>query len=652
MMTLSSEFLEKPKYFKEISLFSGEKLDIADPKAMRALLALMDMSAVLGGAAAHWGGPSAFVEIHSALFALMFRKSKRWFDYFHLINDAGHCENSLYALKASYNYAGLKIEDLKKFRSLDSFLTGHGEHHLFPKGVYLSNGPLGSTIAQAQGLAIGDRVNKKSRTTILLVSDGALMEGEAREALASIPGFSKKNLMNPFLMIVSDNNTKLSGRIDQDSFSMKNTLSSLENLGWTVLTLNNPHSLIETAQLMEQALLQAKTKSPVAVLAQTVKGYGVGKTQESASGGHGFPLKNPQELKSFLKEIYQDEKIPEEFIKWSEELVQKADKKTTAQKKAPEEKAQEGISRALIKKKEEGFPIVSVTSDLPGSTGVMGFRNKFPKDSFDVGVAEANMFSLASGLSKEGFIPVVDTFAQFGVSKGSLPLFMAVLSKAPVIAVLSHIGFQDAADGASHQCLTYLAQTGSLPHTFIYTLSSSTEAQALMEQAIERFQKEKSNFIFFLGREKYPPSFYNKPYKLGKAQVVFSKISKQKKSCTLIAGGTLLREALQAAEKLVQENWDIIVIHPSIINHPDIETIQSCLNQTQGHVLTIEDHQIKGGMGSFIAHALCLKKIPFRIHSLGVKGKFGRSAYQALDLYRLHGLDSVSITQAVKSHFS
>lgn len=651
MTALSSEFLTKPKYFKEISLSSGEKLNVSDPKAVRALLALMDMSAVLGGAAAHWGGPSAFAEIHSALFALMFRKSKNWFDYFHLINDAGHCENGLYALKANYNYAGLKIEDLKKFRSLDSFLTGHGEHHLFPKGVYLSNGPLGSTIAQAQGLAVADQMNKKDRTTILLVSDGALMEGEAREALASIPGFSKKNLMNPFLMIVSNNNTKLSGRIDRDSFSMKNTLSSLEKLGWTVLALNNPHNLTETAHFMEKVLLQVKTKSPTAVLAQTVKGYGVGKTQESASGGHGFPLKNPQELKSFLEEIYQDEKIPEEFIKWSEELVQKADKKTIVAKKNPEEKVQEGISRALIKKKEEGFPLVSVTSDLPGSTGVMSFRKKFPKDSFDVGVAEANMFSLAGGLSKEGFIPVVDTFAQFGVSKGSLPLFMSVLSKAPVIAVLSHAGFQDAADGASHQCLTYFAQTGSLPNTFIYTLSSSEEAQALMEQAIERFRKEKSNFIFFLGREKYPPSFYSKPYELGKAQIVFSKISKQKKTCTLIAGGALLKEALKAGERLVQEGWGIIVIHPSIINNPDVKTIKACLSQTQGCLLTIEDHQIKGGMASFIAHALCLNKVPFHIHSLGVKGKFGRSAYRALDLYRLHGLDSVSIVQAVKSHF-
>ena len=101
----------------------------------------------------------------------------------------------------------------------------------------------------------------------------------------------------------------------------------------------------------------------------------------------------------------------------------------------------------------------------------------------------------------------------------------------------------------------------------------------------------------------------------------------------------------------MKENWDIILIHPSIINVPDTETIKSCLHQTQGRVLTVEDHQLKGGMGSFIAHALCLEKVPFQMHSLGVQGKFGRSAYKAVDLYHLHGLDSAGIVQAVKSYF-
>ena len=660
MHTLSSDMLETPRYSVTLSLSNGETLCLADPKATRAMLALMNMEAVMGGAACHWGGPSAFLEITTALMGCIFHQSKKqsqlWHDLYHIINDAGHCENGLYALKTNYGYAGLTIEDLKKFRSISSVLTGHGEAHLFPKGVYLSNGPLGSTMAQAQGLCLADRLQEKTRTTIVLASDGAFMEGETKEALAAIPGWAKKQYLNPFILIVSDNNTKLSGRIDKDSFSMEPTFNSLTSLGWQMLTLKNPHHLQDTVECISKALQMVSATKPILLRAKTIKGYGNQQTEQSDSGGHGFPLKTPIELKDFLNEIYQNQPLPSELTQWAEEILQKWNKKQSLKSQSqsmPYVKVQEGISQALIHKKEQGLPIVSISADLQGSTGVMGFRKKFPKWAFDVGVAEANMFSVASGLSKQGFVPIVDTFAQFGVSKGALPLFMGALSHAPVLAVLSHIGFQDAADGASHQCLSYLAQTGSIPNTRIYTLSSSEEAKALLEQAIDSFQKQKQNYIFFIGREKYPPTYLPKEYsyQLNKAQIIFSQITQKPKACTLLATGTLLNETLKAAKTLAQNGWDTIVIHASIINQPDVLTIKQCLQKTKGHLLTVEDHQIKGGMGAFVTHALSLNQIPFSIHSLGVKGGFGRSAYQAVDLYQQHGLDTASIVKSVQNFF-
>lgn len=661
MNQLSSRFLKVPRYAKDVSLLDGTKIKVACPEATRSLLALMDMGAVLGGAASHWGGPSAFLEIFISVFGRAFHQSPNWFDLFHIINDAGHCENALYALKANYEFASLQIDDLKKFRSLSSFLTGHGESHLFPEGVYLSNGPLGSTLAQAQGLCMADKMQNKKRTTIVFISDGALMEGEAKEALASIPGFAQKNLMNPFLLIVSHNDTKLSGRISEDSFSMTPTLESLSALGWESQQLDSPHNLQETFSCIDGTLTNISSK-PVALLARTTKGYGVQETEKSSSGGHGFPLKDPSKLRDFLNEIYQGKKIPEEFLTWVDELKDQFQKKqssphplcTLLKKEIKFEKVQVGISKALVEKKEEGFPLVSVSSDLQGSTGVNGFRKKFPKQSIDVGVAESNMISLAAGLSKQGFIPVVDTFAQFGVTKGSLPLFMSVLSQAPVIAVFSHAGFQDAADGASHQCLTYLAQTGSIPQTCVYTLSSSEEAYQLMKQAISCFKKEKKNHIFFIGRENFPSSYVdeNYSYQLKQAQIVFEKTRPSaKKGCTIMATGTLLSEALQAGIRLAQKDWNICVVHASCINHPDLKTLQKCLAQTQNNLLTLEDHQIKGGLSSFLSQALCLNGVPFKIRSLGVKDQFGRSAYQAKDLYQLHNLDSDSVIQEVLSVF-
>ena len=148
------------------------------------------------------------------------------------------------------------------------------------------------------------------------------------------------------------------------------------------------------------------------------------------------------------------------------------------------EKVQAGISKALLRAKGEGLPIVSLSADLQGSTGVAPFHREFPQDSFDLGVAESNMISTGVGLSKEGFIPVVDTFAQFGVTKGGLPLLMAVLSKGPVIALFSHVGLQDSADGASHQATTYLSATAALPQSTVVVCSCSREAEAYLYEAL------------------------------------------------------------------------------------------------------------------------------------------------------------------------
>ena len=302
---LFSNPTKQPLFSVNLKNSKNESLYLADPKANRALIACMDMEAGLKGAASHWGGPSAFAEIISALHALVFHQAKKqnknWFDLFHIINDAGHCENGLYALKANYRWGGLSLEDLKGFRSLNSPLTGHGEVHLFPEGVYLSNGPLGSTTAQAQGLSMADKLLGKQRVTVLTLSDGACMEGEAKEALNAIPGFAKKNKLNPFLLLISYNNTKLTGKIDQDSFCLKPFLTSLSVLGWNSSFIPEGHNLQVVLDSIESALdkVTEKPSQPIALIFETCKGFGVQKTQEDSSGGHGFPLKKSRRAFKF-----------------------------------------------------------------------------------------------------------------------------------------------------------------------------------------------------------------------------------------------------------------------------------------------------------------------------------------------------------------
>ncbi|WP_413585463.1 transketolase C-terminal domain-containing protein [Bdellovibrio sp. HCB274] len=652
---------QEPQFKSFVKSKDGRSIPVADPRSTRALVSLMDMNAVLGGAASHYGGPAAFAELMSAMHGHVFdvaqRENKPWYELFHVVNDAGHCENGLYALKANYQMAGLNLNSLKKFRSIESGLTGHGEVHCFPEGVFVSNGPLGSAFPQTQGLAMGEAISGKNRVTITAISDGASMEGEARESFAAIPGLAATGKMGPYVMVISDNNTKLSGRIDNESFSMSHTFAALRTMGWDVISLPEGNDLQKCYDAIVTAVEKAKAnpKVPVAIHAKTVKGIGTKKTAESASGGHGFPLKSPSELPAFLSEIYNGEALPAVYNTWIEELNKwEADIKANAVKDTGE-KIQTGISSAMIRARKAGLPVLSVTSDLPGSTGVAGFRKEFPGDSFDVGVAESNMVSTAAGLSKLGYIPVVDTFAQFGVTKGALPLTMGALSEAPVICVFSHTGFQDAADGASHQALSYMAMVSSIPHVDVYSLSCSEEADQVMFTVIENFAKDRkagkvpNSAVFFLGRENFPKSYVaGAKYDLKKAQILADTTAGKSKSVTIATTGSLVPQALEASKTLEAQGIGSVVVNCVNVNHVDVETFKSVLAKTGGRMVTAEDHQVIGGFGQMLCHALLQAQVDFKVKSLGVHGEFGQSSYTALELYKKHKVDASAIVAAAK----
>lgn len=641
----------KPKYAMSVN---GESL--ADPRATRALVALMNQHATIGGAACHWGGPAALAEIMSSLHTIMFRESKnQWYENYNFINDAGHTENGIYALRALWGHDNLTFSDLKKFRSIESKLTGHGEAHLNPEGVYISNGPLGSGVPQAQGLAVADKIIGNSRTTICVVSDGAAMEGEAKEAFAAIPGLAQKNKINPFVMIISDNNTKLSGRIDQDSFDMQKTFKSLEVLGWKIIKIEAGNDLAHVHPALDIAIKEAAKNptQPICVIVKTVKGYSVAATEKSASGGHGYPLKAYDDtLTNFLQEIYKNE-APQEFLTWAEDILKQKPAPKAANPNAPKtDKVQGGLSRALIRAASEGLPVFSVTSDLPGSTGLAAFHQKFPGRFLDVGIAESNMISTAIGLSKQGLIPIVDTFAQFAITKGSLPLIMAGLSEGPVIGVFSHTGFQDAADGASHQATTYFAALSAIPHVKVINLSCASEAENLVYTAITKFKEKRDkgetpdSVIFFLGRENHPISFTEgATYPWKKAQVITHGTA-----ATIVTSGVLLEKALKAAETLKKENIEITVINHPFVNIPDTETVSLALKKTHGKLITMEDHQLVCGQGAQLVHALIAKNIEIKKYvGLGIKGEFGQSAYTANELYHKHQIDEEALIKAVRS---
>ncbi len=657
---------QPPRYSVTVTNAAGKPVVLADPQATRALVALMDVHAVNGGAACHWGGPAAFAEVSAAVHGLMFSTEGRpWYDAYHFVNDAGHAENGIYAVRALYGFDGMTFDTLKGFRSISSKLTGHGESHLNPEGVLISNGPLSSSLPVAQGLAIGDKLNGSDRVTICLMSDGASMEGEARESFAAIPGLAAKGRVNPFVMVLSDNDTKLSGRITKDSFSMQPTFEALDDQGWDVRRIENGHDLPAVFLAVEKAVADAKANpsKPVCLWLKTIKGYGVKSTMENSAGGHGFPLANGEKIVEFVDEIYGNQ-TPADLKAWAQSLRLDWEQKEAAKKAkaaaaaaapaaasaAPavkKDKVQAGLAAGAIRAAQKGYPVYSVSCDVQGSTGISTFQ-KATGNFIEVGIAESNMVSTAAGLAKIGYIPIVDTFGQFGVTKGNLPLTMAALSQAPVIAMFSHVGFQDAADGASHQATTYFAAVSAIPHTVVIAPSCAEEAEAFMFQAIEHIAEERAagrdgeSVIFFVGRENYPVRWVEgSSYPWGRAQVI-----QEGTDVVLVGSGVLFNKALEAAKILAAQGKSATVINNPFINKVDVETIGAAVKKAGGRLVTIEDHQVIGGMGSQVSHALSQAGIAHRVRTLGIPGEFGQSAYTAEELYVKHGLTGPKMAEA------
>ena len=331
-------------------------------------------------------------------------------------------------------------------------------------------------------------------------------------------------------------------------------------------------------------------------------------------------------------------------------LFASIDNAAPAAAKAPSSKVQAGLAKGAVAAAKEGIPVFSVSSDVQGSTGMSGFQKSFDDRSLEVGIAEANMVSVGAGISKGGYVTIVDTFGQFGVTKGNLPLTMAALSQAPVIAVFSHVGFQDAADGASHQATTYLSAVSAIPHTVVLAPSCSNEAEALMLEACRRQYKERSegkdgdSYIFFVGRENYPLEWIeNATYPWGKAQVV-----QEGSDVVIVGSGTLFGAAVEAGKKLAEAGVSAAVVNNPFVNRPDLDTIAPLVEAASGRLVTIEDHQSICGMGAQISHALSNAGVAHRVKSIGIVNEFGQSAYKAAHLYEKHGMTAGDIVKAAQ----
>ena len=294
------------------------------------------------------------------------------------------------------------------------------------------------------------------------------------------------------------------------------------------------------------------------------------------------------------------------------------------------------FGEALLDLAAKDERIVTIDADLSKSTMTAGFAKKYPERAFNVGIAESGMIGLAAGLALAGRVPFACSFACFLVGRFETIRVSVAYSEAPVKLVGTHVGVAIGEDGYTQMGLEDVACLRALPNIPVVQPGDEIEAKQAVAYAVEH----PGPIYLRLTRQSLEP-VHDAAYRFqfGKANVL-----NPGNDVSILATGGTLANALEAARGLAADGIHAEVVNVATIKPLDEETILRTAGRT-GHVVTVEDHSIHGGLGSAVAELLA-EEMPTPLKRIGVT-TFGESG-DAKGLYAKHGLDAPGISGAVR----
>lgn len=282
--------------------------------------------------------------------------------------------------------------------------------------------------------------------------------------------------------------------------------------------------------------------------------------------------------------------------------------------------------------------IVVLDADLSGSTMTKMFAKEFPDRFFNVGIAEQNLYGIASGLAVAGKTAFASTFAMFAAGRAYEIIRNAIgLTGANVKICATHAGVTVGEDGASHQCIEDLALMRSIPGMTVLNPSDSVSAKKLIRQAA----KINGPVYVRLGRYAVPVLYDEADtVSIGKASLL-----REGDDLTIIATGVLVSAALEAAEQLKGKGVNVRVIDMHTIKPLDHEAVIRAARETGG-IITAEEHTVMGGLGGAVSEVLA-RNFPVPMRFIGVQDIFGQSGKPA-ELLKEYGLTAKDIVEAAE----
>lgn len=314
------------------------------------------------------------------------------------------------------------------------------------------------------------------------------------------------------------------------------------------------------------------------------------------------------------------------------------EKVTRQEASLPRKATRDGYGEAILILGEKNPQVVVLDADTASSTRSGVFAKKFPERFFNVGVSEHDLIGVAAGLASSGKIPFATAYSIFITGKAWDQIRHSVCySNLNVKIVGSHAGLVTGPDGATHQALEDIALLRCLPRMKIIVPCDAIEAKKATLQAAEIYGPVYLRLI----REPLPIlTTEESPFQIGKGEIF-----RQGKDVAIIACGTMVWESLQAAEILSKEGIQARVINLHTIKPIDKEKIVQAAKEC-GVIVTAEEHQLYGGLGSAVAEVV-VKEHPVPMEMIGVNDRFGESG-EAEELLRNYGLKAANIASACK----
>jgi transketolase len=615
------------------------KRDIAGLELMADLCRINTLSAVKLAGSGHLGSSFSAMDIVVWLYfheMNTLAKGMKDPDRDVYLSSKGHDVPGLYSvLTAAEVLPESQLRRLRRFGGLD----GHPEVHI--PGIEFNTGSLGMGISKGRGVAWAKRHARRGGRVFVLTGDGELQEGQNYEALQNAV---QQQLHN--LHVIVDHNKFQTDKAVSDIIDLGDLEAKFRAFGWHVQRCDGHDFNALDAAFRAFGKV---TDRPKALIADTLKGKGVSFMEPDRSGRKGSVYKwhsgapDDASFTAAQKELVHRATERARNLGLGELELASVEPESAPGLPGKREYVADAYGEALVKIAASHPEIVVLDGDLAADCRVRGFEATYPDRFIENGIAEQDMVSMAGGLARSGFLPVVNSFASFLTARANEQIYNNATERSKIIYACHYAGLIPAGPGKSHQSVRDISLLGALPNLIVVQPANAREAAEVVRYCVEKAE-ESSAIRLAIGpspRAIELPDDYS--FVAGRGTVL-----RDGADAVLFAyGPVMLHEALTASELLSERGFELAVINMPWLNRVDVDWFERCVRAYDA-VYVLEDHSPVGGLADSLRRNLPASEWTTRaLRTIAI------AEYPAcgtpVEVLQHHRLDGASIAERIAS---